>query len=210
MTKDRIIRILLVDDHPMMREGLRCTLERERDMKVVAEASDGHEAIALFRQHHPEVALIDLQMPRVDGIEAIIGIHADYPDAPLIVLTTYSGDGRVARAMAAGALSYLLKTASSDDIVETVRRALDGRKVVTHGVLHEVHAHQGFESPTARELAVLRRVAQGLSNRAIGLELRISEDTVKTRMKSVSAKLEARDRAHAVTIAMRRGFLDEP
>ncbi|HTV87172.1 MAG TPA: response regulator transcription factor [Dyella sp.] len=210
MVKDQIIRILLVDDHPMMREGLRCTLERERDIKVVAEASDGHEAIAMFRELQPEVALIDLQMPRVDGIEAISEIRSDYPDARLIVLTTYSGDGRVARAMAAGAISYLLKTASSEEIVETVRRALDGRKVVTHWLLHDLHAHHGYESPTARELAVLRRVAQGLTNRAIGLELRISEDTVKTRMKSVSAKLEAKDRAHAVTIAMRRGFLDEP
>jgi DNA-binding NarL/FixJ family response regulator len=207
-TNDTIIRILLVDDHPMMREGLRSTLERERDMKVVGEASDGGEAIEQFRELLPTVTLMDLQMPKIDGIQAIVEIHRDYPNAPLVVLTTYPGDGRVTRAMEVGAMSYLLKTASSDEIIRTVRSAALGKKVVTSELMQDIHEYQGHETPTPRELAVLRMVAQGLTNRAIGAALRVSEDTIKTRMKSILAKLGAKDRAHAVTIAIRRGFLD--
>jgi DNA-binding NarL/FixJ family response regulator len=208
MINDRIIRILLVDDHPMMREGLRSTLERERDMKVVGEASDGAEAIEQFHELLPNVTLVDLQMPKVDGIQAITEIHREYPMAPLVVLTTYPGDGRVARALEVGALSYLLKTASSEEIIRTVRYAAKGTKVVASDVMQDVNAHRGHETPTPRELAVLRLVAQGLTNYAIGAALGVSEDTVKTRMKSILAKLDAKDRAHAVTIAIRRGFLD--
>jgi DNA-binding NarL/FixJ family response regulator len=209
-TGDRIIRILIVDDHPMMREGLRSTLERERDMKVVGEASDGGEALTQFRELRPTVTLIDLQMPRVDGIQAIVDIHHESPDAPLIVLTTYPGDARVTRAIAMGAMSYLLKTASSDEIVRTVRFAADGKKVVATEVLQDVHAHQGQETLNPRELVVLRLAAQGKTNRAIGDALHVSEDTIKTRMKSILAKLNAKDRTHAVTIAIRRGFIDPP
>jgi DNA-binding NarL/FixJ family response regulator len=209
-TGDRIIRILIVDDHPMMREGLRSTLERERDMKVVGEASDGGEALTQFRELRPTVTLIDLQMPRVDGIQAIVDIHHESPDAPLIVLTTYPGDARVTRAIAMGAMSYLLKTASSDEIVRTVRFAADGKKVVATEVLQDVHAHQGLETLNPRELVVLRLAAQGKTNRAIGDALHVSEDTIKTRMKSILAKLNAKDRTHAVTIAIRRGFIDPP
>ena len=205
---DRIIRILIVDDHPMMREGLRSTLEKERDMKVVGEASDGGEAIAQFRQLRPTVTLLDLQMAPVDGLQAIGEIHAEFPEAPLIVLTTYPGDARVTRAMNSGAMSYLLKTASSDEIVQTVRYAADGKKVIAPAALEEVNAHQGHEVLSPRERMVLRMVAQGLSNRAIGVALRVSEDTIKTRMKSILAKLGANDRSHAVTIAVRRGFID--
>ncbi|WP_425462904.1 response regulator transcription factor [Luteibacter pinisoli] len=205
---DRIIRILIVDDHPMMREGLRSTLERERDMKVVGEASDGSDAVARFRDLRPSVTLIDLQMAPVDGLQAIVDIHGEFPDAPLIVLTTYPGDARVARALQSGAMSYLLKTSSSEEIVRTVRGAADGKKVLATEILQDVTAHQGLESLTHRELLVLQMVAQGFTNRAIGDVLRVSEDTIKTRMKSILAKLGANDRAHAVTIAIRRGFLD--
>ena len=205
---DRIIRILIVDDHPMMREGLRSTLEKERDMKVVGEASDGSEAVAMFRQLRPTVTLLDLQMAPVDGIQAIREIHAEFPDAALIVLTTYPGDARVTRAMNSGAMSYLLKTASSDELVHTVRAAADGKKMVDPTVLQEINAHHGHEGLSPRELMVLRMVAQGLTNRAIGVALRVSEDTIKTRMKSILAKLDANDRSHAVTIAVRRGFID--
>ncbi|NID16011.1 response regulator [Luteibacter yeojuensis] len=205
---DRIIRILIVDDHPMMREGLRSTLERERDMKVVGEASDGGDAIDQFRALRPTVTLIDLQMSPVDGVQAIAKIHEDFPEAPLIVLTTYPGDARVSRALRTGAMSYLLKTASSDEVVRTVRFAADGKKVVTPEVMEDISAHQGLEGLTPREVLVLRLVAQGMSNRVIGDHLRVSEDTIKTRMKSIMGKLDARDRAHAVTIAIRRGFLD--
>lgn len=207
---DRIIRILIVDDHPMMREGLRSTLEKERDMKVVGEASDGAEAIVQFRDLQPAVTLLDLQMAPVDGIQAIGEIHAEFPDAALIVLTTYPGDARVTRAMSCGAMSYLLKTASSEEIVRTVRGAADGKRTVTPAILQDVSAHQGNQGLNPRELVVLRMVAQGLSNRAIGEALRVSEDTIKTRMKSILAKLGANDRAHAVTVAMRRGFIDPP
>jgi DNA-binding NarL/FixJ family response regulator len=205
---DRIIRILIVDDHPMMREGLRSTLEKERDMKVVGEAADGAEAIAQFRQLQPTVTLLDLQMAPVDGIQAIGEIHAEFPEAPLVVLTTYPGDARVTRAMKSGAMSYLLKTASSEEIVKTVRLAADGMKMVAPAVLQDINAHHGHEALTPRELMVLRMVAQGLANRAIGVALRVSEDTIKTRMKSILAKLDANDRSHAVTIAVRRGFID--
>lgn len=205
---DRIIRILIVDDHPMMREGLRSTLERERDMKVVGEASDGSDAVARFLDLRPSVTLIDLQMAPVDGLQAIVDIHGEFPDAPLIVLTTYPGDARVARALQSGAMSYLLKTSSSEEIVRTVRSAADGKKVLATEILQDVTAHQGLESLTHRELLVLQMVAQGFTNRAIGDVLRVSEDTIKTRMKSILAKLGANDRAHAVTIAIRRGFLD--
>lgn len=205
---DRIIRILIVDDHPMMREGLRSTLERERDMKVVGEASDGGDAISQFRSLLPTVALVDLQMDPIDGVQAIVEIHREFPEAPLVVLTTYPGDARVLRALRSGAMSYLLKTASSEEIVRTVRFAADGKKVVAAEIMQDVNAHQGSEALTPRELMVLRLVAQGLSNRAIGDGLRVSEDTIKTRMKSTLSKLGAKDRAHAVTIAIRRGFLD--
>lgn len=205
---DRIIRILIVDDHPMMREGLRSTLEKERDMKVVGEASDGEEAIEQFRELQPTVTLLDLQMAPVDGIQAIGEIHAEFPEAPLIVLTTYPGDARVTRAMKSGAMSYLLKTASSEEIVQTVRYAADGKRMIAPAVLEDVNAHQGHEVLSPRERMVLRMVAQGLTNRAIGVSLRVSEDTIKTRMKSILAKLEANDRSHAVTIAVRRGFID--
>jgi DNA-binding NarL/FixJ family response regulator len=206
--RDRIIRVLIVDDHPMMREGLRTTLERERDMKVVGEASDGSEAIEQFRDLLPTVTLIDLQMPKVDGIQAITEIHREYPRAPLIVLTTYPGDGRVTRAMSVGAMSYLLKTASSDEIIKTVRGAADGKRAIARDVIQDIHEYKGHETLSPRELAVLRFVAQGLTNRAIGAILRVSEDTIKTRMKRILTKLDAKDRAHAVTIAIRRGFLD--
>ncbi|HTV87174.1 MAG TPA: response regulator transcription factor [Dyella sp.] len=202
--------MLLADDHPMMREGLRSTLERERDMKVVGEAADGAEAIALFQELRPAVTLVDLQMPKVDGIQAINEIHSQYPDAALVVLTTYPGDARVMRAMAVGAMSYLLKTASSEEIVRIVRAAAGGRKIVTGDVLQDVQAHLGDEILSPRELAALRLVAQGLTNRAIGDALGVSEDTIKTRMKNILAKLGAKDRAEAVTIAVRRGFLDLP
>jgi DNA-binding NarL/FixJ family response regulator len=205
---DRIIRILIVDDHPMMREGLRSTLERERDMKVVGEACDGGDAVSQFRSLLPTVALVDLQMAPVDGLQAIVEIHCEFPDAPLIVLTTYPGDARVLRALRSGAMSYLLKTASSEEIVRTVRYAADGKKVVATEIMLDVNAHQGLESLNPRELMVLRLVAQGLTNRAIGDGLRVSEDTIKTRMKSILSKLGAKDRAHAVTIAILRGFLD--
>jgi DNA-binding NarL/FixJ family response regulator len=205
---DKIIRILVADDHPMMRAGLCATLESERDMKVVGEASDGAEAVSMFHLLRPDVVLIDLQMPRVDGLGAIAQIKGSVPTATIIVLTTYPGDARVNKAMSLGAISYLLKVASSDEIVATIRGATQGRRHVADDVIQDVHAHQGMEPLNARELSVLRLAAQGNSNRSIGNVLNLSEETIKTRMKAILAKLNASDRTHAVSIAIRRGFLD--
>jgi DNA-binding NarL/FixJ family response regulator len=205
---EKIIRILIADDHPMMRTGVRATLEFERDMKVVGEASDGAEAISMFHALKPDVTLLDLQMPKVDGLAAITEIRQAVPDAIIIVLTTYPGDARVTKAISLGAISYLLKIASSEEIVSTVRGAASGRRHVTEEVIQDVSAHQGMEALTVRELSVLRLAAQGKSNRAIGEVLNLAEETVKTRMKSILAKLNAEDRTHAVSIAIRRGFLD--
>ncbi|HEY4144358.1 response regulator transcription factor [Pinirhizobacter sp.] len=205
---EKIIRILIADDHPMMRTGVRATLEIERDMKVVGEASDGAEAISMFHLLRPDVTLIDLQMPKVDGLVAITEIRQAVPTAVIIVLTTYPGDARVTKAISLGATSYLLKVASSEEIVATVRGAASGRRHVAEEVIQDVHAHQGMEPLNVRELGVLRLAAQGKSNRAIGETLNLSEETVKTRMKAILAKLNANDRTHAVSIAIRRGFLD--
>lgn len=208
MSQSKIIRIMIADDHPMMREGLRSTLEDERDMKVVAEVSNGAEAIEQFGMFNPDVVLMDLQMPRVDGTRAIAAIREQDHLVPIVVLTTYPGDARVTRAMAVGATSYLLKTASSEEIIATIRAAFFGKRHVAPDVLQDVSAHQGMEGLSPRELSVLRLASQGMSNREIGASLHIAEETVKTRMKSILSKLNAHDRTHAVTIAIQRGFLD--
>lgn len=208
MPVDAIIRILIVDDHPMMREGLRSVLEDERDMKVVGEAADGVEGVQAFHESRPDVVLMDLQMPRMDGIQAIQEIHEAAPDTPIVVLTTYPGDARVSRAMTLGAMSYLLKTASRPDIVSAVRSAMLGRRHVAAELSQDVSEHQGMEPLNPRELSVLRLAAQGKSNREIGDVLHVAEDTIKTRMKTILSKLNANDRTHAVTIAIRRGFID--
>lgn len=202
------IRLLIVDDHPVMRDGLRAAVEREADLQVVGEAADGAEGIAQFRALLPDVTLLDLQMPRVDGLQAITTIRSEYPSACIVVLTTYPGDARVTRAMTLGATSYLLKTACREEILQAIRSAAAGRHVVAPEVAHEINAHRGSEGLTIRELSVLRLVAEGKSNRAIGEALFVSEDTIKARMKSILSKLEADDRTHAVTIAIRRGFID--
>lgn len=205
---DERIRILIVDDHPVMRDGLRAVVDQEDDLQVVGEAGDGSEAIEQFRALLPDVTLLDLQMPRVDGLQAITTIRHEYPDACIVVLTTYPGDARVTRAMTLGATSYLLKTSCREEILKAIRSAMHGHHVVAVEVAQEMDSHRGSEGLTVRELGVLRLVAEGKSNRAIGEALYISEDTVKARMKSLMAKLEAADRTHAVTIAMRRGFID--
>jgi DNA-binding NarL/FixJ family response regulator len=205
---DRVIRVLVVDDHPVMRGGLRAAIDHELDMEVVGEAADGAEAIAQFRRLRPDVTLLDLQMPNVDGLEAIASIRSEFPDAAIVVLTTYPGDARAIRAMALGASSYLLKTACREEILKAVRGTTTGRHVVAAEVVRELEEHTGSENLTMRELSVLRLVAAGNSNRAIAEALFVSEDTVKARMKSILSKLAARDRTHAVTIAVQRGFLD--
>jgi len=202
--------ILITDDHPVMRDGLRMVIEEEADLEVVGEASDGKEAIQLFRKLLPDLLLIDLQMPEVDGLQAITTIRGEFPDATIIVLTTYPGDARVVRAFTLGATSYILKTARRDEIVKAIRGALAGRHTVAPEVAQEIATHTGRERLTEREIGVLRLVAEGHSNKEIAEALFISEDTVKARMKSIMGKLGAEDRTHAVMIAIRRGFMDAP
>jgi DNA-binding NarL/FixJ family response regulator len=203
------VRIVIADDHPVMREGLRCIIEQEGSMTVVAEAADGAEALAQFRLHRPDVTLIDLQMPNVDGLSAISAIRNECAEAPIVVLTTYPGDARVAQALSLGAMSYILKTSAGSDIVAAIRGALCGRKnVMGADVVRDVVSYRGTETLSEREISVLRLVAVGEQNRSIGAALNVSEETVKTRMRNILAKLDARDRTHAVTIAMRRGFID--
>lgn len=204
----QVIRVLIVDDHPVMRDGLRAAIDQETDMRTVGEAADGDEAVARFRELMPHVTLMDLQMPRVDGLQAITAIRAAWPSATIVVLTTYPGDARVTRAITLGATSYLLKSAPRDHILHAIRAAARGRHVVAPEVAQEVAVHIGSEPLTVRELAVLRLVAQGKGNRAIAAILDVSENTIKSRLKILMAKLDAEDRTHAVTIAVRRGFID--
>jgi DNA-binding NarL/FixJ family response regulator len=203
-----ITRILVADDHPTTREGLCAFLEREQDMKVVAQAADGGEAVSLFREHRPELTLMDLHMPRMGGLEAAAAIRSEFPQALIVALTSYEGDVRIARALALGMRSYILKTTHPKDVRLILRRVLNGETVVEQrhaAAALELHPRDYL---TARELSVVKLIAHGKPNRDIGHALSVSEDTVKARIKSILAKLGANDRAHAVTLARDRGFLD--
>jgi DNA-binding NarL/FixJ family response regulator len=201
-------RILIADDHAAIREGLRTMIERQEDLRVVAEANDGSEAIALFRLHKPDLVLMDLQMPNVDGLQATAAIREQQPQVPIVVLTSYPGDARVSRAFSAGAISYLLKTADRTVVIAAIRAGLVGKTLLDPALTYDLCAHKGQEHLSAREVSVLRLVAAGRKNSEIGRSLSVSEDTVKARLKNILAKLDANDRTHAVTIARHRGFLD--
>lgn len=201
------IRIVTVDDHPLVRDGITFAVQAERDMTVVAEASTGSEAIDLYRQYQPDVMIMDLQMPEMNGIDALRIIKEEFLGARIIIITTYAGDVQAARALKAGALGYLLKGSMRKDLVDAVRRVHAGQRYIPYDVAAGIAEHVNSDMLSDREIEVLRRVAAGRSNKTIGQGLGITEETVKSHMRSILSKLEANDRAHAVTIALKRGFL---
>lgn len=204
----RNIRILAVDDHPLMREGIAAVLASQEDMKLVGQASNGQEAIDNFRRLRPDVTLLDLRMPDMNGIEVISAIRGEFRDARIIVLTTYAGDAQAAAALKAGAYGYLLKNLVRKELLETIRAVHAGKRRVPAEIATGIAEHVADDALTEREIEVLRRVAAGESNKLIAAELDIAEGTVKTHMKSILPKLNASDRTHAVMIALKRGILD--
>lgn len=204
----KTIRILSVDDHPLMRDGVAHAISRQEDMELVAEAKDGQEALAAYREHRPDVTLMDLQMPGMNGIESIRAIRAEFPDAKIIVLTTYSGDVQAAGALKAGAAGYLLKNMLRTDLIDTIRTVSKGVRRVPNEIALGIAEYMGSESLSKRELEVLQTVAAGCSNKIIADNLGISEDTVKGHMKNILSKLHANDRTHAVIVAMKRGIME--
>ena len=203
-----VIRILTVDDHQLLREGIAAVLYGQTDMTVVGAAGTAREAIESFRRLQPDVTLMDLRLPDRSGIEAISVIRNEYPNARIIVLTTYAGDAQAAAALRAGAAGYLLKTLVTKELVETIRAVHAGKRRVPPEIATEIAEHVADDALTEREIEILRRVAAGKSNKLIAAELDISEGTVKNHMKSILPKLDASDRTHAVMIALKRGILD--
>jgi DNA-binding NarL/FixJ family response regulator len=202
------IRVLMVEDHPLMREGIAAVVQGEAGLVIVGQASNGQQAIDLYRQHRPDVTLMDLQMPVMNGIDAMKAIRAEFPDARFIVLTTYQGDVQALRALKAGAAGYLLKSMIWKDLPESIRVVHSGRRRIPPEVAAALAEHVADDFLSEREVEVLRRVAQGSSNKMIAAELSVSEATIKAHVKSILAKLGANDRTHAVTIAVKRGFLE--
>jgi DNA-binding NarL/FixJ family response regulator len=201
------IRVLSVDDHPLLREAVAALLAGQSDMTLVAEASNGPEAIDQFRIHRPDVTLMDLQMPVMNGLDAMIAIRGEFPGARIIVLTTYTGDVQVLRAVKAGARAYLLKSLVRKDLVEIIRLVHAGEKRIPPEVAAELVEHTADEALSSREIAVLSLISSGNANKEIAAQLSITEETVKGHMKSIFAKLGVHDRAHAVTIAVKRGII---
>ena len=202
------IRILAVDDHALAREGITILVGTQPDMTLVAEASNGREAIQQFRTHRPDVTLMDLQMPEMNGIEALIAIRNEFPDAKVIVLTTYKGDVQILRALKAGAQGYLLKNTFHKELLETIRAVHAGRKALSPEASYEIAEHATDDALTPAEIAVLRLIAAGNANKQIADQLSITEETVKSRVKSILSKLGANDRTHAAMIGLKRGIIE--
>jgi len=192
----------------MLREGIAAVLTAEPDMVLIAEASNGREAIEQFRAHLPDVTLMDVQMPEVNGIDAILKIREEFPDARIIVLTTYAGDAQAARAFKAGASGYLLKNMVRKELIDTIRTVHTGKKRIPPEIAVEMAEHHSDDALTEREIDVLREVAAGNANKMVAQRLKVSEETVKAHMKNILSKLGANDRTHAVTIALKRGIIE--
>ena len=202
------IRILSVDDHPVVRGGIATLIATQPDMTVVAEASNGREAIEQFRRHRPDIGLVDLQMPDLNGLDAIVAIRAEFPDARLIVLTTYEGDVQALRALQAGARGYLLKNALYKELLDTIRAVHAGKKAISPEMSYELAEHAMDDALTTAEVDVLRLIAAGKANKEIADLLSVTEATVKGRVKNILSKLGADDRTHAAMIAVKRGIID--
>jgi len=201
------IRILAIDDHQLIRVGIATLIASESDMKLVGEAVNGIEGIAKYKECLPDVTLMDLRMPDMEGIDAIIAIRSEYPEARIIVLTTYTGDVQAFRAIKAGAQAYVTKNLVHKELLQTIRAVHAGRRTMSPEVAAEVAAYAGDQTLTLREIEVLRLIAAGCANKEIGAQLSITEDTVKSRVKNILLKLGANDRTHAVTIGLKRGII---
>jgi DNA-binding NarL/FixJ family response regulator len=202
------IRIALVDDHPILRQGIAALISDQPDLQLVGQASNGLEAIEQFRLHRPDVMLMDLQMPGMNGIDAMSAIRGEFPDARFVVLTTYTGDVQIVRALKAGARAYLLKSLLHRELLETIRSVHAGNKRIPPEIAAELADHAADDQLTAREIEVLRLIASGNANKIVADHLSITEETVKAHVKSILSKLDANDRTHAVTIALKRGIIE--
>jgi len=207
-TTSNPIRILLADDHPVLRQGIKALAADERDMQFVSEASNGREAIEQFRKHRPDIALMDLQMPDLNGLDAMTAILDEFPDARIIILTTYAGDVRVSRALKAGARGYLLKSLLRKELLDTIRAVHSGLRRIPADLAMQVADHVADDTLTPREIEVLRSIAAGNANKLIADQLSITEETVKGHVKNILSKLGANDRTHAVTIGLKRGIIE--
>ncbi len=204
----RPIRILAVDDHPVVRQGIAGLVAVHSDMSLVAEASNGREAIQQFRAQHPDVTLMDLQMPEMGGVDAMIAIRGEFPEARIIVLTTYAGDAQVLRALKAGARGYLLKNSLHKELLETIRAVHAGKKALSAEASYQIAEHATDDALTPAEVRVLRLIAEGNANKEIAAQLSISEETVKGQVRNILSKLGANDRTHAAMIGLKRGIIE--
>ena len=209
MSTSHLITVMMVDDHPLMRDGIGSVIHSQPDMKLVADATDGHQAVELFRQHRPDVTLMDVRMPETNGIDAMAAIRQEFPEARVIILTTYRGDVQALRAIKAGAAGYLLKSSLRADLVNTIRAVHQGQRCIPQEIASELALHVGDDALSDREIAVLHLVAVGNSNKRTASLLEIAEETVKAHMRNILGKLGARDRTHAVTIALKRGIIED-